>query len=166
MEGVKNSAGDRGAGFGYVFYMNDHTYSCRVYYDDTDAGGIVYYANYLKFAERARTEWLRDRGIESSSLRRDLGVLIVVKKVEIDYQSPARLDDMLLVETGVMAVGGSSMNLTQNVFRVGQGGGLARGQEVDVMRQPICAMTIVLVCVSETTGRPVRWPECILEMQR
>lgn len=157
---------DRASKFGYVWGMDHHTYSCRVYYDDTDAGGIVYYANYLKFAERARTEWLRAAGIESSTLRRDRGVLIVVKKVEADYQSPARLDDMLVVETTIDRVGGSSMALTQNVLCVGRAGGLSGISGADTAPVPVCSMTIILVCVSELTGRPVRWPECMQTIKR
>jgi acyl-CoA thioester hydrolase len=74
-------------------------YSIRVYWEDTDAGGVVYYANYLKFMERARSEWLRDLGFGQTALRDELGVVFVVRRVEIDYLAPARLDDLLAIET-------------------------------------------------------------------
>jgi acyl-CoA thioester hydrolase len=126
--------------------MTPHHWPVRVYYDDTDAGGIVYYANYLKFAERARTEWLRSIGLQSSDLRRDHAVLIVVKTVALDYHAPARLDDMLYVHTTVTKMGGSSMTLTQTVVRDGA---------------VLCDMSIVLVCVEGKTFKPTRWPEII-----
>ncbi len=121
-------------------------YLTRVYYDDTDAGGIVYYANYLRFAERARTEWLRSVALQSSDLRRDHQILIVVKTAALDYHTPAHLDDALAVGVAVKAVGASSMTLEQIV---------TRGQET------VCTMQIVLVCISSETGRPVRWPEVV-----
>lgn len=128
--------------------MTQHLWPMRVYYDDTDAGGIVYYANYLKFAERARTEWLRSIGLQSSDLRRDHNVLIVVKTAALDYMAPARLDDALVVETTVTKLGGSSMTLAQNVVKDSA---------------VICSMNIVLVCVDAGTGRPVRWPPLVAE---
>ena len=129
-----------------------HTHSFRVYYDDTDAGGIVYYANYFKFAERARTEWLRTLGFESGRLRATHHILIVVKKAAADYIAPARLDDGLVVETRVEQMGGSSMTLAQDVFRVHADG---------VGRDPLCVLQIVLVCVDATSGRPTRWPDSL-----
>ncbi len=127
-----------------------HSHSFRVYYDDTDAGGIVYYANYFKFAERARTEWLRSLGFESARLRAQNNILIVVKKASADYLAPARLDDAVVVETRVEQMGGSSLTLAQDAFRVRADG---------TGRDPLCVMNIVLVCVDVTTGRPVRWPD-------
>ena len=125
-----------------------HIFSIRVYYEDTDAGGIVYYANYLKFAERARTELLRTAGIESASLRKTEGILIVVRHVEADYRAPARLDDLLTVETVVKEVGNSSFSMHQRVLRD---------------KEVLCAMTVKLVCVG-LQGRPVRIPGVLKEI--
>jgi len=94
-----------------------HQHSLRVYYEDTDAGGIVYYANYLKFIERARTELLRQLGVESSDLMNTHGVAFAVKRCLVDYHMPAVLDDALVVDTKVIRVGGASLDLQQIVTR-------------------------------------------------
>lgn len=93
-----------------------HHYAIRVYYEDTDAGGIVYYANYLKFAERARTEMLRDYGAAHSLLQNNHGLAFVVKHCSINYHYPARLDDLLDMHTSVRKIGGASLNLDQRVY--------------------------------------------------
>jgi acyl-CoA thioester hydrolase len=95
----------------------DHIFPLRVYYEDTDAAGIVYYANYLKFAERARTEFLRTLGGRHSALRDQDGVAFVVRSVAADYDHPARLDDEIAVRTRLTSVGGASMTMDQNVER-------------------------------------------------
>ncbi|MCB1886502.1 MAG: tol-pal system-associated acyl-CoA thioesterase [Rhodocyclaceae bacterium] len=87
----------------------------RVYFEDTDAGGVVYYANYLKFCERARTEWLRERGFEQAQLLRHDGIAFVVRKVAADFLSPARLDDELQVVTRIERLGGASIVFAQRV---------------------------------------------------
>ncbi|MGR3514297.1 MAG: tol-pal system-associated acyl-CoA thioesterase [Paracoccaceae bacterium] len=94
-----------------------HRFTCRVYYEDTDLAGIVYYANYLKFIERARTEWVRDLGIDQTELKRDHGVVFAVRRVEADYLAPARFDDLLTVETEPIALGGARITLEQTVLR-------------------------------------------------
>ncbi len=94
----------------------DHHFQIRVYYEDTDAAGIVYYANYLKFAERARTEMMRERGASHEDLRRDTGLAFVVKRCVAEYHHPARLDDILDVRTYTGKIGGASLNLLQQVF--------------------------------------------------
>ena len=94
-----------------------HNNAVRVYFEDTDAGGIVYYANYLKYIERARTELLRDLGIESSQLMRDYGIAFAVKRCSVEYHKPAVLDDDLVVETKIVRVGGASLDLRQRVWR-------------------------------------------------
>jgi acyl-CoA thioester hydrolase len=94
-------------------------YRLRVYFQDTDAGGIVYHANYLNFAERGRTEALREMGIPHAEMVRLFGTLFVVRHVNIDYQRPARLDDELRVETRVIKVGGASATLCQEIWRDG-----------------------------------------------
>ena len=94
-----------------------HHFGLRVYYEDTDLAGIVYYANYLKFIERARTEWVRGLGVDQSKLKSDTGVVFVVRRVEADYLVPARFDDELLVRTTVQVVGGARLVLKQDVTR-------------------------------------------------
>jgi len=94
-----------------------HRFTCRVYYEDTDLAGIVYYANYLKFIERARTEWVRDLGIDQTALKREQGVVFAVRRVEADYLAPARFDDVLTVETDPVALGGARITLEQTVLR-------------------------------------------------
>lgn len=101
--------------------MNAHSFSfpIRVYYEDTDAGRIVYYANYLKFAERARTELLRVHGFDHKTLARDHGIGFAVRHCSADYKRPAVLDDALEVRTSITAVGGASINMDQTVCRDG-----------------------------------------------
>ncbi len=90
----------------------------RVYYEDTDAGGVVYYANYLKFAERARTEMLRQSGFDHVSLAQEHGVMIVVRNCAVEYIAPARLDDSLEVRSRIATLGGASFTIRQEIFRV------------------------------------------------
>ncbi|MGD0430391.1 MAG: tol-pal system-associated acyl-CoA thioesterase [Acetobacteraceae bacterium] len=92
-----------------------HRYAIRVYYEDTDAGGVVYHANYLRYAERARTEALRDLEIPHAELVGRFGVMFMVHRVEVDYERGARLDDALTVETEVLEVGGATVRLRQTV---------------------------------------------------
>jgi acyl-CoA thioester hydrolase len=89
----------------------------RMYYEDTDAGGVVYYANYLRFLERGRTEYLRERGLSVRELQ-EKGYLIVVMRLEIDYLSPAVLDDLIRVDTTVLEISGATFTLGQQVVRV------------------------------------------------
>lgn len=91
--------------------------SIRVYYEDTDAGGVVYYANYLKFCERARTEWLRELGFSQQALMDSLGIVFVVRSISADYLRPAGLDEELEVRSSIGRVGGASMLFTQRIVR-------------------------------------------------
>src|SRR5271154_3855573 len=93
------------------------TFPIRIYYEDTDAGGIVYHANYLKFAERARTELLRSLGHDHHQVLKEHGLILVVRHIEIDYQAPSRLDDLLEVRTEAVSVGNTSVGLNQAVYR-------------------------------------------------
>lgn len=122
-----------------------HDLPIRVYYEDTDAGGVVYHANYLKFAERGRTEFLRDIGYENSQIFKENRVLFLVKHLEAEYVSPARLDDHLTVKTRLLTLKNTSFEMKQDVMR---------GEQL------ICAMTVVLVCVGEE-GRPYRLPAAV-----
>ncbi|KNG94783.1 tol-pal system-associated acyl-CoA thioesterase [Pseudaestuariivita atlantica] len=119
-----------------------HSFQCRVYYEDTDLAGIVYYANYLKFIERARSEWVRELGVDQTALKAE-GVVFAVRRVEADYLSPARFDDVLEVATRVRKVTAARIELEQDV---------SRGDEV------LFASVVTLVCLSEA-GAPVRLPE-------
>ena len=120
-----------------------HRYALRVYYEDTDAGGVVYHANYLRFAERARTEALRDLGIPHAELLREHGGMFMVRRVEVDYLRPARLDESLVVITEPLAVGGASAILRQDVC--GPDGSCA-------------VLTVRLACVKQGEGKPGRLP--------
>jgi acyl-CoA thioester hydrolase len=117
----------------------------RVYYEDTDAGGIVYYANYLKFAERARTEWVRSLGISQDMLWREQGVGFVVRHVGVDYKKPARLDDLLRVEVRLKERRTSSLELVQPILCDGT---------------LIAEVQATLVCVNREM-RPIRLPDLL-----
>ncbi|MEW6647407.1 MAG: tol-pal system-associated acyl-CoA thioesterase [Pseudomonadota bacterium] len=111
----------------------------RVYYEDTDSGGVVYYANYLKFMERARTEWLRSLGFEQDALIRDAGIIFAVRSVEADYLRPARFNDALAVTAEVVHNGGASITFRQEV---------RRGEEV------LCRGKVKIASLDAQTLRP------------
>lgn len=94
-----------------------HAHTLRIYYEDTDAGGVVYYANYLKFAERARTEMLRGLGVDQRDLLEKAGIAFVVRRAEMDLKSPARLDDELTVHTHIEAIKPASLIMKQRIVR-------------------------------------------------
>ncbi|MSP01886.1 MAG: tol-pal system-associated acyl-CoA thioesterase [Acetobacteraceae bacterium] len=131
-----------------------HRYAIRVYYEDTDAGGVVYHATYLRYAERARTEALRDLGVPHSALVEHHGTMFMVRRLEVDYERGARLDDALTVETEVMEVGGATVQLRQTVRN----------------KDGICAVLAVrLACVRLEGSKPGRipllWRERLLAMR-
>ncbi len=118
--------------------MTVFTWQARVYWEDTDAGGIVYYANYLKYLERARSEWLRSRGLSQSALALDPGILFSVVAVEAQYLRPARLDDVLSISCEPVRDGGATIGFGQRIWRdVRQPGATAAGQRAH--RLPGCA---------------------------
>src|ERR1700735_4935105 len=123
--------------------QSSHRYSLRVYYEDTDAGGVVYHANYLRYAERGRTEALRDAGIPHADLVERFGLMFMVHRAEIDYVRPAMLDDLLTVETETTNVGGATVLLRQTVS--GPNGVCAR-------------LCIKLACVRIGGNKPARIP--------
>ena len=98
-------------------YQGQHCFPIRIYYEDTDSGGIVYYANYLKFAERARTEMLRECGFESRASNDQFGLGFVAQRCLAEYRRPARLDDMIEVRTRVDTIRAASISLQQDVYR-------------------------------------------------
>ena len=97
--------------------MNKSTFQCRVYYEDTDFAGIVYYANYLKFIERARSEWVRSLGLDQNVLRKDHGIVFAVRKVEADYLKPAKFDELLLISTELQKKTRVRLNFSQEIYR-------------------------------------------------
>lgn len=115
----------------------------RVYWEDTDAGGIVFYANYLKFFERARTEWLRSRGVEQQALRQTDGLMFVVSESRVRYLQPARLDDEIDLTVKATQSGQASLTFLQHA---------RRGGEV------LCEGEIRVACVNATSLRPRRFP--------
>lgn len=119
----------------------------RIYWEDTDAGGVVYYANYLKFLERARSEWLRARGFEQDALRDEAGVLFVVRRVEIDYLAPARFNDLLDVSVALDQAGRASLVVVQE---------LTRGDAC------LARARVTLACVDATHFKPARIPAPIV----
>lgn len=121
-----------------------HLYTMRVYYEDTDAGGIVYYANYLRFIERARTEALRALGIPHAQLVAQFARMFVVRRVEMDYLRPARLDDSLHIATSAEDIGGASLILRQDV-RAEDGAALATAR-------------VRIACVAADNGAAKRIP--------
>ena len=129
-----------------------HRYSLRVYYEDTDAGGIVYHANYLRFAERARTEALRDSGIPHATLVDRFNLMFVVRRAEIDYIRPARLDETLVVETETLDVAGASVLLRQTVM--GPDGASLGGTFLG----PCAIARVKLACVRVGENRAARIP--------
>lgn len=134
-----------------------HTLTLRVYYEDTDTGGIVYYANYLKFAERARTEVLRDLGITQSVLMERDGLAFAVRRCEVDYLSPARLDDELEIRTTLRALGAASLDLDQAIFR-------HAGEDGEADRE--LARLVIRLAVIKRDGRPTRLPAKLAEQLR
>ncbi|MBB2486405.1 tol-pal system-associated acyl-CoA thioesterase [Mitsuaria sp. WAJ17] len=125
----------------------DYRHGLRVYWEDTDAGGVVFYANYLKFFERARTEWLRELGFSQELMRQSQGRMFVVSRTAVSYLAPARLDDWVSVTVELREQGRASMTLFQQAWRDGQL--LAEGE-------------IRIGCVDVASFRPARMPEDLL----
>jgi acyl-CoA thioester hydrolase len=122
-----------------------HRLTLRVYYEDTDLAGIVYYANYLKFIERARTEWVRGLGIDQGRLKAEQGIVFAVRRVEAEYLAPARFDDVLEVETECLGATAARVVLAQRVLRDG------------VL---LVDAKVTIVALAES-GRPARFPAAL-----
>lgn len=118
-----------------------HTYPVRVYYEDTDMGGVVYHANYLRYIERARSDWVRKLGNDQNAMREE-GVVWVVRRVEADYLAPAKFEDELVVETDVVSLSGVRLTMSQSVQR----------GETEIFRA-----TVTAVCINRA-GKPIRLP--------
>lgn len=125
-----------------------HQIDYRVYYEDTDAGGVMYHANHIKFCERGRTEFLRSFDLQNSDLHAENGVLFVVRRLEADYFKPARLDDLLTVKTSLKSMKNTSFMMRQEIHK---------GDEV------LFGMDVLLVTVN-TSGKPTALPDNIKEL--
>lgn len=126
--------------------MSEFSWPARVYWEDTDGGGIVYYANYLRFLERSRTEWLRSLGFSQQALAREPGVLLTVVNISVDYHQPARLDDELVVTCEPRADGAVCMRFAQRILRASEA-------------TPLVSAECRVACVNARTMRPTRLPE-------
>lgn len=134
---------------GKLFEDKTFSFPIRVYYEDTDAGGIVYYANYLKYAERARTEYLRHLGIDQQTMLKEKGVGFVVRDCHISYKSPAKLDDALNITCKLTELKGVSAKMEQKLYR---------GDTI------LAELEITLVFLSLATMRPTKIPEEITNL--
>jgi acyl-CoA thioester hydrolase len=129
---------------------NEFIWPVRVYYEDTDSGGVVYYANYLKFMERARTEWLRALGFEQDQLAEQEGIIFAVHRAEIDYLSPARFNDALEVRVGIVECKRASLFFRQEITNRDDG-------------RNICNGIVKVTCVDTIKFRPCRIPDSIMK---
>lgn len=120
----------------------------RIYYEDTDAGGVVYYANYLKFAERARTEMLRSLGIEQRKLLEEQGIAFVVRRAALDLRSPARLDDEITIETTINQIKPASLLMTQTI---------------SCAENKLCEIQVKIACINKAF-KPCPLPKEMLEI--
>jgi acyl-CoA thioester hydrolase len=127
------------------------TWPVRIYYEDTDAGGIVFYANYLKFFERARTEWLRAAGVNQQALAEQDGAIFVVKNASIDYHAPAKLDDVLNLTLSIEKLGRASVQFTQQAWR---------GEVL------LASASVKVGCVDAATLRPRSLPPATADKMR
>ena len=138
--------------------MHTFYWPVRIYYEDTDSGGVVYYANYLRFMERARTEWLRNIGGEQDRIARDEGLVFAVRSAQLEYLRPARFNDALYVSVRVAQLGGASLTFEQSVIRADAWtdtpAALARHKE-----RLLCTGRIKIVCVDVHGFTPKPIPE-------
>ncbi|WP_366655020.1 YbgC/FadM family acyl-CoA thioesterase [Fodinicurvata sp. EGI_FJ10296] len=137
-----------------------HVHRVRIYWEDTDASGIVYHANYLKFTERARTEWLRALGRWQSRVLDESGIAFVVRRAEMEFHRPARLDDLLDVETRLGRVSGATLTVNQSIIAVEDSDSGDERAESDTdrcFRPTLVTVCVQLACVDQR-GRAVRLP--------
>ena len=132
------------------------TWPVRVYYEDTDAGGVVYHSQYLNFMERARTEWLRAMGFEQTDLRDDLNIVIVIHSMQIAFKKPARFNDLLVVKSHLTALGNTSWQCEQTIWRHNK----AHDDELLIEAQVKAAF------VNTQTFKPTRIPAAILQVAK
>ncbi|MCH9696492.1 MAG: tol-pal system-associated acyl-CoA thioesterase [Gammaproteobacteria bacterium] len=130
--------------------MNHFQWPIRVYYEDTDAGGVVYHANYLRYFERARSEWLRQYGFEQDQLRDQHNIVFAVKSINIEYQSPALFNQALIVDTIISSYRGASITFKQSIINPDT-----------EPTQVLCQAQIVIVCIDIDAFRPCSLPDSI-----
>jgi acyl-CoA thioester hydrolase len=130
--------------------VKEFLYPIRVYYEDTDSGGVVYYANYLKFMERSRTEMLRSYGFEQDELIKKEGIIFAVRSISVDYLKPAKFNDLLQVSAKLVEHGRASMTFDQQIFH-----------ESDHVN-PLCTGTVRIACLDADNLRPKSMPQSIL----
>jgi acyl-CoA thioester hydrolase len=131
------------------------TWPARVYWEDTDGGAIVYYANYLRFLERSRTEWLRACGHSQAELAREPGILFAVVSIRVDYRAPARLDDELEITCEPRSEGAASLRFVQRIYRAARAGASAAGLLVEA--------DVRVACVDARSLKPRRLPQFLLD---
>jgi acyl-CoA thioester hydrolase len=131
----------------------EFTWPVRVYYEDTDAGGVVYYANYLKFLERARTEYLRELGFEQDQLKQEYGIIFAVHSLTIQYRKPAAFNDALRVTAAISDKGNARLTFKQMITR-------------EDLNTPICSAEVTIACLDANKFSPVRIPAHIQEVLR
>lgn len=129
--------------------LSGFTLPVRVYYEDTDAGRVVYHSNYINFMERARTEWLRSLGYEQDVLIREQGIVFVVRSVQVDYLKPALFNDLLLVEAAIHEIGRTSVHFRQNIWRENKS---------EQTLEHLIAGIVRVVCVDFESFRPTAIP--------
>ncbi len=142
------------------------TFPIRIYWEDTDAGGIVFYANYFKFMERARTEWLRSLGISQHALKAQTGGMFVVTDTQLNFLQPARLDDLLLVSAQIADKGRASLTIAQEIHlspAKNIQSTLSNQELADGSSAPLCRGTICIAWVDAATLKPGRIPSSVLE---
>jgi len=129
--------------------MDKFIWPIRVYYEDSDAGGVVYHSNYLNFMERARTEWLRNKGFNQTALKQEYNLIFVLRKISVDYLKPAFFDDLLTITVQIIKIGKASIIMAQQVQR-----------EAEI----ICTADVKLASINAVTLRPQAFPSDILNL--
>ena len=136
--------GDPGAGLSGRFFGGTHVLPVRIYYEDTDFSGIVYHANYLRFLERGRTDFLRLAGLDQSALHAQGGIVFSVRRMLIDFLKPARMDDVVTVETDIAVMKGASITMNQRI-----------------RRGDVTLLTAEVLVAAIRDGRPARLPDAV-----
>jgi acyl-CoA thioester hydrolase len=136
--------------------LREFSWPVRVYYEDTDSGGVVYYANYLKFMERARTEMLRSAGFEQDQLQQELGIIFAVHSANIQYKKPARFNDELNVVTSITSLGKASIHFKQSVF-------LETSHHTESMSGLLADAEVKIACLNADKFTPQSIPAPIIE---
>jgi acyl-CoA thioester hydrolase len=143
-------------------FFREFSWPVRVYYEDTDSGGVVYYANYLKFLERARTEFLRNSGFEQDQLKQEQGIIFAVHSLSIQYINPATFNDELMVNTKIIAPGRASLTFKQSIERCTENRTSDSISDRTSKAELICDAEVKIVCLDAEKFSPVAIPENIM----